>query len=171
VLVGASAILIRGPSGAGKSRLALELVQAAGGGGHFAIPLFTRLVGDDRVHVAAVHSRLLVRPAPQLAGLIEVRGLGIISLPHEPVAVVSLVVDLTGPLAERMPDAGAARTSIEGLSLWRLAVAAGHPLPTVLAAITSGRFPVGGAAGLGMMPHAASQHLPEKRLRSTLGWS
>jgi HPr kinase/phosphorylase len=170
VLVGASALLIRGPSGAGKSRLALELIQAAAGVRHFGSPLFTRLVGDDRVHVAAAHGRLLVRPASQLAGLIEVRGLGIIRLPHEPVAVVALVVDLDGNLAERMPDAGASRTSIEGISLWRLAVAAGHPLPTVLAAITSGGFPVCGAADLGM-PRAAPQHFPEKRLHSTLGWS
>ena len=79
VLVGARAVLIRGPAGSGKSRLALALIQAGGTG---ALP-FTRLVGDDRVHVEAAHGRLLVRPAETLAGLIEVRGLGIRQVPFE----------------------------------------------------------------------------------------
>ena len=41
---------------------------------------FTRLVGDDRVELASAGGRLLVRPAPALAGLIEVRGAGIFRL-------------------------------------------------------------------------------------------
>src|SRR4051812_12205522 len=91
VLVGARAVLIRGPAGAGKSRLALALLNAARQG---LIPL-ARLVADDRVHVEAFHGRLLVRPAPALAGLIEVRGLGIRHVPHEPLAVAGLVVELS----------------------------------------------------------------------------
>ena len=90
MLVGARAVLIQGPSGSGKSRLALALLHAADAG-----PLpFARLVGDDRVHVEAAHGRLLVRPAAALAGLIEVRGLGIRRVPYEPVAVVGLLVEL-----------------------------------------------------------------------------
>ena len=136
VLVGAHAVLIRGPSGAGKSRLALELIQAG------PRP-FTRLVADDRVLVEAAHGRLLLRPVPSLAGLIEVRGLGIIRLPHEPLAVASLVVDLGAP-AERMPEDAAVSTRIEGIRLPRLAVASGNPFSTVVAALTSGRFPNSG---------------------------
>lgn len=133
VLVGARAVLIRGPSGSGKSRLALELVHAARGG---ALRL-ARLVGDDRVHVEAAHGRLLVRPAAALAGLIELRGVGILQLPHEPSAVVGLVVDLAAE-AERLPDAAQRRTEIEGIALARLAVAADQPaLPAVLALLTS----------------------------------
>ena len=64
---------------------------------------FARLVGDDRVHAEAHNGRLLVRPAKSLAGLIEVRGLGIRRLPFEPVAVVGLVVDLAAADAERLP--------------------------------------------------------------------
>src|ERR1700691_4997428 len=90
VLVGARAVLIRGPSGSGKSRLALELIESARSGSL----LFARLVGDDRVYLQAAGGRLLVRPADALAGLIEVRGVGILRLPHEPSAVVGLVVDL-----------------------------------------------------------------------------
>jgi HPr kinase/phosphorylase len=133
VLVGARAVLIRGPSGSGKSRLALELIQAA----HSGPPHFAHLVGDDRVHVEAAHGRLLVRPAATLAGLIEVRGVGIRKLPYEPRAVVGLVVDLAAA-AERLPQADQQRTELEGVALARLAVAVGEPpLSAVLALLTS----------------------------------
>ena len=135
VLAGARAILIRGPSGAGKSRLALALLMAAQDG-QLA---FARLVADDRCHLEAHHGRLLVRPAAELAGLIEVHGLGIRRLPHEPVAVVGLVVDLAAADAERLPDAGQ-RASIAGIEVSRLAVAPdADPLPLVLAALTTER--------------------------------
>ena len=102
VLIGPKAALIRGPAGAGKSQLVWDLLQAAAQG---ALP-FARLVGDDRVHVEARAGRLLVRPAPALAGLIEIRGLGIRRLPYEPVAVVGLVVDLAAADAARHAGPG-----------------------------------------------------------------
>jgi HPr kinase/phosphorylase len=78
----------------------------------------------------------VVRPAAALAGLIEVRGLGIRKLPYEPSAVVGLVVDLAAE-AERLPQADQ-QTELEGVAVARLAVAAGAPaLPAVLALLTS----------------------------------
>jgi HPr kinase/phosphorylase len=136
VLVGARAVLLRGPAGSGKSRLALNLIQAASRG---ALS-FARLVADDRVHVASVHGRLVVRPPAALAGLLEVRGLGIRQFPHEPLGVVAWVVDLDAASSARMPIDAAARTEIEGVSLPHLAVAPGcDPLPMLLAALTCGR--------------------------------
>jgi HPr kinase/phosphorylase len=133
VLAGTRAVLIRGPSGSGKSRLALELIEAERCG----FLLFARLVGDDRVHLQAAGGRLLVRPAEALAGLIEVRGVGILRLPHEPSAVVGLVVDLAAE-AERLPDAGEQQVVLEGISLPRLAVADGaKALPEVLTLLNS----------------------------------
>jgi HPr kinase/phosphorylase len=131
VLVGARAALIRGPSGSGKSRLALELIEAARAG-----PLrFARLVGDDRVHLESAGARLLVRPAPALAGLIELRGTGLLRLDYEPCAVVGIVVDLDAEDAERLPEKP--RIDIDGISLPRLAVARGDAaLPGVLALLT-----------------------------------
>jgi HPr kinase/phosphorylase len=130
VLVGARAVLIRGPAGAGKSRLALALLQAADTG----LLRFARLIGDDRVHLEAQHGRLLVRPAAALAGLIEIRGLGIRSLAHAPIAVVGLVVDLAADDAERLPSA--TEIELSGIRLPRLAIAAGaDPLPSVIAAL------------------------------------
>jgi serine kinase of HPr protein (carbohydrate metabolism regulator) len=136
VLVGARAVVIRGPSGAGKSRLALDLIEAAGRG-----PLhFARLVGDDRVYLEAAHGRLLVRPAQALAGLLEIRGVGIRQLPYEPSAVVGLIVDLAAADAERLPEADRQYAVIAGVKLPRLAVADGQEaLPAVLAVLTSGR--------------------------------
>jgi HPr kinase/phosphorylase len=138
VLVGAHAVLIRGPAGSGKSRLALALIAAADSG----LVRFARLVADDRTHVEACHGRLLARAPAQLAGLIEVRGLGIRQLPHEPIAVVDLVVDLAATDAQRLPNPAAEETEIAGLRLVRLAVAPGvDPLGLVLAARTTVIYP------------------------------
>lgn len=112
VLAGAGAVLIRGASGSGKSRLALELIQAAERG---ELP-FARLVADDRTHLEAANGRLLARPAPNLAGLLELRHIGIRPLPFEPVATVQLVVDLS-PTAVRFPECGSELTEIAGIRL------------------------------------------------------
>jgi len=131
VLIGARAVLIRGPSGSGKSRLALALIQAAQAGAL----RFARLVGDDRVHLEVSHGRLLVRPADAIAGRIEVRGLGIRMVDYERVAVAGLVMDLEAG-GERLPDSAALTTTVEGVSLPRLAVASGDdPLNVLLAHI------------------------------------
>jgi HPr kinase/phosphorylase len=121
VLVGARAVLIRGPAGAGKSRLALALIAAAQSG---ALP-FARLVADDRAHLQGVNGRLLVRPAERLAGLVEVRGVGLRRLPFEPLAVVGLVVDLAAGDSERLPSPAVRTAVVEGIAVPRLAVAPG----------------------------------------------
>lgn len=129
VLVGARAVLIQGASGSGKSQLALALLEAAQTG---TLP-FARLVADDRAELEALHGRLLVRPAPALAGLIEVRGAGIRRMAYEPLAIVGFLVDLGAPDASRMPEPAAQTCEIEGIILPRLAVAVGQPpLPLVL---------------------------------------
>ena len=134
VLIGPKAALIRGPAGSGQSRLAWDLLQTASQAGSL-LP-FARLVADDRAYVEAHSGRLLVRPAQRLAGLIEIRGLGIRRLAFEPVAAVGLVVDLAAEDAARHPDQKAGTAVIAGVTLVRLAVAAGiHALPLVLAAL------------------------------------
>jgi HPr kinase/phosphorylase len=132
VLIGARAVLIRGPSGAGKSSLALSLIHAADTG----LLRFARLVGDDRLHIAASNGRLLVRPAAALAGMIEVRGLGVRKMQYEARAAVGLVVDLSASDAERLPSAGNA--ILEGIFVPRLAIAPqAAPLQVLIAAITT----------------------------------
>ena len=91
------AVLLRGPSGAGKSDLALRLIEAGG-----------RLVADDQTRLAR-HGRGLVATAPTtLAGLIEVRGVGIVKLARGQLlarAPLALLVDLVTPdRIERLPE-------------------------------------------------------------------
>jgi serine kinase of HPr protein (carbohydrate metabolism regulator) len=125
VLIGAKAALIRGPAGSGKSHLAWRLLGT--------LP-FARLVADDRAHVETHHGRLLVRPAPALAGLIEIRSLGIRRVAYEPLAAVGLVVDVEAKDAERVPGRNTGKITLEGVALPRLAVAPDQdPLHLLLA--------------------------------------
>ena len=84
-------ILLLGRSGAGKSDLALRLIAEGG-----------RLVSDDRTELYVARGALWGRPPARLAGLIEVRGLGILKLPHAPRARIALAVALGRP--ERLPE-------------------------------------------------------------------
>lgn len=134
VQVGDSAVLIRGPSGAGKSRLAFDLILAGRAG---QIPPAI-LVGDDRLRIEAAHGELLVRPMPELAGLIEIRGLGIRRCDFVGEARVSLVADLSAPDGERLPPIDALQTAVCGIMIPRIPIAAGrNPLPLVVAAMTT----------------------------------
>ncbi len=79
-------MLLLGPSGSGKSDLLLRLLDRG-----FA------LVADDRVELS--HG---MASAPEaLAGLLEVRGLGVVRLPHVSSARVALAVELR--VGERLP--------------------------------------------------------------------
>jgi len=133
VLVGDRAVLIRGPSGSGKSRLAFDLILA-GRAGQIAP---ATLIGDDRVHVWPKGAELLIRPAPALAGLIEIRGLGIRRCDFVAEAVAGLVVDLDAADAERLPPTESLQTGIMGISIPRIPVQCGFfGLPLVVAALT-----------------------------------
>ncbi|MCP3462687.1 MULTISPECIES: HPr kinase/phosphorylase [unclassified Bradyrhizobium] len=134
VKIGNRAVLIRGPSGAGKSRLAFDLIMASRAG----VVEAAVLVGDDRVHLATLGNEIVVRPAPVLAGLIEIRGLGIRRCDFVDHATVGLVVDLAAPDAERLPQPEALKTTISGVELPRIPVGAGYqPLPLVVAVLTT----------------------------------
>jgi serine kinase of HPr protein (carbohydrate metabolism regulator) len=132
VLVGPRAVLIRGAAGSGKSRLAWALLEAAEAGKI----LFARLVADDRVALSALNGRLIAAAPSQIAGMIELRGWGILRVPYEPFAVVGLVADLAAPDAERVPAASALSAEILGVRLPRLPVAKDRdPFPLVLKAL------------------------------------
>jgi len=133
VRVGDRAVLIRGPSGSGKSRLVFDLILA----GRAGVIAPAILVGDDRVHVWPHGGDLMVRPAPALAGLIEIRGLGIRRCDYAPEASVGLLVDLDAPDAERLPPLDSLQARIEGILIPRIPVKQGFSgLPLVIAALT-----------------------------------
>lgn len=111
IAVAGFAAMLRGPSGSGKSDLALRClalaptlgINSAGiSGPLIAAP--PMLVADDRTIVSATADGLSVSAPPQIAGRIEVRGLGIIPVPALARARLALVVDLVTPDAiERLP--------------------------------------------------------------------
>ena len=115
VVIGEAGILIRGLSGSGKSSLALQLLTDAARAGRFS-----RLVGDDRVEIAALNGRLVARPVKPIEGRLEVRGVGIVGLAHEPAAVVRLIVDCAAEAPARMPEGADAVAIVAGIALPRL---------------------------------------------------
>ncbi|WP_398475648.1 HPr kinase/phosphorylase [Tardiphaga sp.] len=135
VLVGDRAVLIRGPSGSGKSRLVFDLILASQSG---QIPE-AMLVADDRAFLEATDDgRLRVRPAPELVGLLEIRGLGIRRLDCATAAIVGLVVDLDATDAARLPEPEALQIRLQNVELPRIPVGSGFsPLPLVVAHLTT----------------------------------
>ena len=137
IAFGKTGVLIRGPSGSGKSSLALRLIDGEGYGlGRKT--LRAELVGDDQVLLWVSHKRLGASPAPRLAGLIEVRGLGILKTRHKSRVHVMLVVDLMPAAAiTRLPDNDDA-VELEGISVPRICLDAGTPqAPAILRAALS----------------------------------
>jgi serine kinase of HPr protein (carbohydrate metabolism regulator) len=82
-------VLLRGPSGSGKSLLALSLIDWSTSRGEEAL-----LVADDRVDLVATDDGIHMSAPPTIAGLIELRGRGIIERPHRDNVRLDLVVDL-----------------------------------------------------------------------------
>jgi serine kinase of HPr protein (carbohydrate metabolism regulator) len=98
-------VLLRGPSGSGKSDLALRLIDRG-----------AALVADDRVILYENAGTLAASAPEQAAGKLEIRGLGIVTLPHSPRAALRLVVDLVAPCRiERLPKT--AETVLLGVAL------------------------------------------------------
>jgi HPr kinase/phosphorylase len=94
VQLGGVGVVLLGASGVGKSDLALRLIDAG-----------ALLVADDQLEVEAGPTGLLGRPAERLAGLLEVRGLGILRLPYCRVSPLGLVVELDAATqAPRLPE-------------------------------------------------------------------
>lgn len=85
-------VLITGPSGAGKSSLALGLMAYG-----------ARLVADDRVTLSPRGATLWATCPPAIRGMIEARGLGLLSAEAEEGVAVSLVVDLGQTEGMRLP--------------------------------------------------------------------
>jgi serine kinase of HPr protein (carbohydrate metabolism regulator) len=111
VRLGPTGVLLRGPSGAGKSLLALALLE------RWALRGLTAgLVSDDRVALEVEDGAIVMAAPAPLAGLIELRGRGIIARPYQGPAQLDLVIDLVDALV-RMPEETAFRTELLGVTL------------------------------------------------------
>lgn len=93
VAIGGRAVMIQGRSGTGKSDLALRLIDRG-----------AVLVSDDQTLVVRKGKQLLASPPATIAGEIEVRGLGILAMPHAGEVPVALVV-IVDAAPERLPTA------------------------------------------------------------------
>jgi serine kinase of HPr protein (carbohydrate metabolism regulator) len=114
VAIGGLAVLIEGPSGAGKSDLALRLIDRG-----------AALVSDDYTALVRRAGTLHATAPANLAGRMEVRGIGIIAQPHvDDVPVALLVTIIAAP--PRMPDGEEVRR-IAGVDLRRIALPALEP--------------------------------------------
>ncbi len=109
-------VLLQGASGAGKSDLALRALAAG-----------WRLAADDRVRVWASGGALYGAAPTTLAGLIEVRGVGVRPEPTLSFARLVLAVEAATPSepAERMP--APMRLELFGMSLPSLRLALRQP--------------------------------------------
>jgi serine kinase of HPr protein (carbohydrate metabolism regulator) len=114
VALGPNAALIRGRSGSGKSDLALRFLALAPEPG-----LEPYLVADDQVWVERqADGSLLAFAPPNLAGRIEVRGLGIVDMPHREEARLTLVIALVAPEeVPRMPPDTPDRITLAGVAV------------------------------------------------------
>ena len=115
VSIDGAGVLLRGPPGSGKSDLALRLIDGGG-----------RLVSDDQVKLTKRGGRVLAEAPAEIAGRMEVRGVGIVKLDDgcfepSPVAL-ALVCDLVRPdSVDCLPDA--AHCDFLGISISLIALA------------------------------------------------
>lgn len=86
------AVIISGPSGSGKSDLALRLLDRG-----------FMLVSDDRTLVRKDGERLIASAPPNIAGKLEIRGIGIVDMDVLSDIPVALLVELTSEI-QRLPD-------------------------------------------------------------------
>ncbi|MBX3593043.1 HPr kinase/phosphatase C-terminal domain-containing protein [Sphingomonas sp.] len=114
VAIDGRAVLIEGRSGEGKSDLSLRLIDRG-----------ARLVSDDYTICTRTDGALFGAPPATIAGKIEVRGIGLIEMPHEARAPIALLVTILDA-PPRMPE-GPQTRRIAGIDIPEVALAALEP--------------------------------------------
>lgn len=110
VAIGKRGILIEGPPGSGKSSLTLALLDRG-----------AQLVGDDGVALSVKDGALIASPAAEIAGLLEIRNVGLITLPFLSAVAISLILrlDTEAPrFIDKAPRALLLGVPIPCVSLW-----------------------------------------------------
>lgn len=114
VAVDGRAVLIEGRSGEGKSDLALRLIDRG-----------AVLVSDDYTVCARTDGVLLGSAPANIAGKIEVRGIGVVDMPHQDRVPIALLVSILDA-PPRMPE-GPKKRRIAGIDIPEVALAALEP--------------------------------------------
>ncbi|MBO9575247.1 MAG: HPr kinase/phosphatase C-terminal domain-containing protein [Sphingobium sp.] len=133
VAISGRAVLLMGPSGSGKSDLALRLIDRG-----------AALVSDDYTALTLSNGLLLASPPDTIAGMIEVRHIGIVHLPCVSNVPVALVIGLEDR-PERMPDCPAT-IDLLGVAVPRIALAGLEPSAPIKLEHALARFGLGGSA-------------------------
>lgn len=116
VAIEGRALLIEGAPGSGKSSLALALIDRG-----------ATLIGDDGVTLSLRNGRLWAAPPPNTAGLIEIRNVGIVTVPTAE-AAVALVLRLDPDAPRHVEEADQLELLDRPVPLLRLHTGA-WPLP------------------------------------------
>lgn len=120
VAIDGRAVIFEGPPGSGKSSLALSLIDRG-----------ATLIGDDGVELEREGDTILAKPPPNITGLLEIRGIGLVSFPVCESAPVALILNLVEPgHAERLPRRLIGR-DILGVEIPILPFVPGHKAPAI----------------------------------------
>lgn len=127
VAIGGVALAIEGEPGSGKSSLALALIDRG-----------ATLIGDDGVMLTQSADQLLASPPPNIAGLIELRGIGLFELPLSPPRPLAILLSL-GANGKRFPETPAYR-EILGVRVPCIPFYPGTIAPAIRAEMALSRF-------------------------------
>jgi serine kinase of HPr protein (carbohydrate metabolism regulator) len=94
IAFGPTGVLLLGEPGAGKSDLALRVTSGCAAQLRHLPPVPIMLVADDQVLISNEDGTLIARPHPNIAGKLEVRGIGMLDVPYLPAAEVRLIARL-----------------------------------------------------------------------------
>ena len=135
VAIDGNGVLLTGPSGSGKSDLALRLIDRG-----------AVLISDDAVELSVAGNQPMLAAAPNIAGKMEIRGVGICQVKSTNCAPLRMVAELS-TTADRMPDAdittGMAGFEIPLLKLVPFEVSAAIKLEYALRSVVdAGQWPV-----------------------------
>lgn len=133
IVVGKVGLLFLGPSGIGKSALAFACLASAR-----PLGLHASLVADDRVLLSRVESGILAECPPSIAGLMEIRGTGIVKMAYTSSAPIHYAVLPADPAnAVRLPDDDEWADVADGIRLpvVRLLTTSINPLAIIMAKI------------------------------------
>lgn len=104
IAVGGFGVLLLGSPGSGKSDLVLRMIDQPGTGFSGTLKA-AQLVADDQLVIRLDKGKLRASAPPVIAGHLEIRGLGLVSLSHVPEVTLALAVRLTSAASiERLPD-------------------------------------------------------------------